>query len=187
MVIQLHASKNTLTVSSASIPQDQPLTLVATLQGDASVPPSGTVVFSSEAQRLAARLLNASGSATLTVTPALGTYNIIATNQSDSLYTGSASSASAVQVVESTHFTVTLDPPTLQLQSTQQRSLSLALVLALLLVATSGFAGAQAEPTAVGAGSRWLVGGTYSYFQADYGKCYLRGGSCFVDYALHQE
>lgn len=63
------------------------------------------------------------------------------------------------------------------------RCLSLALALAVLLVATNGFAGAQAEPTAVGTGSRWLVGGTYSYFQADYGKRYLGGGSGFVDYA----
>ena len=127
VVIQLHASKNTLTVSSASIPQDQPLTLVATLQGDASVPPSGTVVFSSGGTTFGSATLNASGIATLTVTPALGTYNIIATYQGDSLYTGSVSSASAVQVVEPTNFTVTLAPPTLQLQSTQHSTIQLTL------------------------------------------------------------
>ncbi len=127
VVIQLHSSTNTLTVSSATIPQDQPLTLVATLQGDASVPPSGTVVFSSGGTTFGIATLNASGIATLTVTPALGTYNIIATYQGDSLYTGSVSSASAVQVVEPTHFTITLNPPTLQLQSTQHSTIQLTL------------------------------------------------------------
>jgi hypothetical protein len=63
------------------------------------------------------------------------------------------------------------------------RGQSLAITLALLLAATSGFARAQAEATAIGTGSRWLVGGTYSYFQADYGKRYLGGVSGFVDYA----
>ncbi len=127
VVIQLHSSQNTLTVSSATIPQGQPLTLVATLQGDATVPPSGTVVFSSGGTTFGSATLNASGIATLTVTPALGTYNVIATYQGDSLYTGSVSGPSAVQVVEPTHFTVTLSPPTLQLQSTQHSTIQLTL------------------------------------------------------------
>lgn len=127
VAIQLHASTNTLAVSSASVPQDQPLALVATLKGDASVPPSGTVVFSSGNTTFGSATLNASGIATLTVTPALGTYNIIATYQGDSLYTGSVSSVSAVQVVEPTHFTVALNPPTLQLQSTQHSTIQLTL------------------------------------------------------------
>jgi hypothetical protein len=67
--------------------------------------------------------------------------------------------------------------------SRPQRSLLLALACALLLAATSRPASAQADPTAIGTGSRWLVGGTYAYFQADYGKRYLGGGSGFVDYA----
>jgi len=64
-----------------------------------------------------------------------------------------------------------------------QRGLSFPLALALLFAATSRLAQAQAEPTAIGSGSRWLAGGAYSYFQADYGKRYLGGGSGFVDYA----
>ena len=127
VAIQLHSSANTLTVSSASIPQDQPLTLVATLKGDASVPPSGTVVFSAGSTTFGSATLNASGIATVTVSPALGTYDIIATYQGDSLYTGSVSTASTVQVVEPTHFTVTLSPPTLQLQSTQHSTIQLTL------------------------------------------------------------
>ena len=127
VTIQLHPSTNTLTVSSASIPQGQPLALVATLRGDAAVPPSGTVVFSSGGTTFGSATLNASGIATLTVTPDLGTYNIIATYQGDALYTGSVSSASPVQVVVPTNFTVTLAPPTLQLQSTQHSTIQLTL------------------------------------------------------------
>ncbi len=64
------------------------------------------------------------------------------------------------------------------------RCLSLGIALALCVM----FPGAislhsQAIPTATGAGPRWLIGGTYSYFAADYGKRDLGGGSAFVDYA----
>jgi hypothetical protein len=64
-----------------------------------------------------------------------------------------------------------------------QRSLFLAFAIALSITSGSRLAVAQADPTAIGTGSRWLIGGTYAYFQSDYGKRYLGGGSGFVDYA----
>jgi hypothetical protein len=126
-VVQLHTSTNTLTVSSSTVVEQQPLTLVATLGGDAAVPPSGTVVFSSGGTTLASATLNASGIATATVTLALGSYNVIATYQGDTLYSGSVSSAASVTIVPATNFTITLNPSAVKLQSTQHETIKLTL------------------------------------------------------------
>jgi hypothetical protein len=61
--------------------------------------------------------------------------------------------------------------------------LSRVLVVVLLFAAATSLLHAQAMPTATGPGPRWLVGGTYSFFAADYGKRDLGGGSGFVDYS----
>ena len=61
--------------------------------------------------------------------------------------------------------------------------LSRALVVVLFFAAATSLVNGQALPTATGPGPRWLVGGTYSFFAADYGKRDLGGGSGFVDYS----
>jgi large repetitive protein len=124
-VVQLHTSKNTLTISSSSAIENQPFTLVATLQGDAAVPPSGTVVFSSGSTTLGSATLNASGIATLTTSLGLGTYSPVATYQGDSQYLGSVSSAVSLTVVPATNFTIALNPPTMQMKSTQHGTIQL--------------------------------------------------------------
>lgn len=63
-----------------------------------------------------------------------------------------------------------------------RRSLRVLVVL-LLLAAAKSVLHAQALPTATGPGPRWMAGGTYSFYAADYGKRDLGGGSGFVDYA----
>ncbi|WP_353063741.1 Ig-like domain repeat protein [Tunturibacter psychrotolerans] len=126
-VVQLHTSKNTLTISSSSAIENKPFTLVATLQGDAAVPPSGTVVFSSGSTTLGSATLNASGIATLTTSLGLGTYSPIATYQGDSQYLGSVSSPVSLTVVPATNFTIALNPPTMQMKSTQHGTIQLTL------------------------------------------------------------
>jgi hypothetical protein len=126
-VVQLHTSKNTLTISTSPVIENQPFTLVATLQGDAAVPPSGTVVFSSGGTTLGSATLNASGIATLTTTLGLGTYSPIATYQGDSQYLGSVSSAVSLTVIQATNFTITLNPPAMQLKTTQHNTIQLTL------------------------------------------------------------
>ncbi len=123
--VGLHTSTNVLTVSSANVVQGDPLTLVATLSGDGPVPPSGSIVFSAAGKTLGTAALNASGIATLTVSPALGAYSIIATYQGDGLYKGSVSAAVSTTVVEPTHFTITLSPNTMSLQSRQHNTIQL--------------------------------------------------------------
>ncbi|MGF7179359.1 Ig-like domain repeat protein [Tunturiibacter psychrotolerans] len=126
-VVQLHTSKNTLTISSSTAIENKPFTLVATLQGDAAVPPSGTVVFSSGSTTLGSATLNASGIATLTTSLGLGTYSPIATYQGDSQYLGSVSSPVSLTVIPATNFTIALNPPTMQMKSTQHGTIQLTL------------------------------------------------------------
>jgi large repetitive protein len=127
IVVQLHPSKNVLTVSSATVVENQPFSLVATLSGSAPLPPSGTVVFSAGSTTLGSAPLNASGIATLTATLGLGTYNVIATYQGDSVYLGSVSAAAPVNVVPATNFTITLNPSTLQIVSNQHQEIQVTL------------------------------------------------------------
>ncbi|WP_353063740.1 hypothetical protein RBB77_21155 [Tunturibacter psychrotolerans] len=61
--------------------------------------------------------------------------------------------------------------------------LSRALVVVLFFAGATPLLHAQALPTASAPEPRWLVGGTYSFFAADYGKRDLGGGSGFVDYS----
>lgn len=126
-VVQLHPSNNVLTISSSTVVANQPFSVVATLTGGAPLPPSGTVVFSAGSTTLGSAPLNASGIATLTTTLDLGSYNVIATYQGDSLYLGSVSTAVPLTVVPATNFTITLNPPTLSIASTEHQEIQLTL------------------------------------------------------------
>jgi hypothetical protein len=119
----LHPTSNVLTASSTSLVQGQQVTLTSTLSNSGAIPPSGQVVFTSGATTLGTATLNGSGVASLTLTPNLGSYNIIASYQGDSVYAGSVSAAIAVSVVEQTHFTITLNPAALSLQSKQHSTI----------------------------------------------------------------
>jgi large repetitive protein len=125
--VRLHGSTNILTASSTSVVQGQSLTLVATLSGDDTIPPGGAIVFTSGTTTLGTATLNASGIATLTISPTIGTYTILATYSGDSLYTGSTSSPMAITVADTTHFTITLNPATMSLQSKQHNTIQLTL------------------------------------------------------------
>jgi sugar lactone lactonase YvrE len=125
--VRLHPTTTVLAASSTSLTQGLQLTLTATISTGGITPPSGKVVFTAGSSTLGTANLNASGIASLTITPDLGTFNIVATYQGDSIYAGSASSATTVNVNELTHFTVTLNPATLSLQTKQHSTIKLTL------------------------------------------------------------
>ncbi|MHB1021280.1 MAG: outer membrane beta-barrel protein [Acidobacteriaceae bacterium] len=60
------------------------------------------------------------------------------------------------------------------------------LCFCLLLVACAPVSHAQAVPAAVGPGGYLSIGGTYSAYQADYGKRWLGGTGAYVDLNLTQ-
>jgi hypothetical protein len=98
--------------SALSLIVTQPLMLTATVQASSGPAPTGTVTFNNTnpltgaVQPLGSALLNTSGTATLTLTPAVGSYNISAT------YGGSAtdapSTSSQIDVVVNPASTTTL-------------------------------------------------------------------------------
>jgi len=90
------ATTTSLTASAISLPFGDILTLTATVNAASGDTPTGTVTFFNGQISLGSGLLNSSGVATLAITPAIGSYSIIA-NYGGSTTDG-ASSSSAVPV-----------------------------------------------------------------------------------------
>ncbi len=128
--VNLYPDTNTLIVSASTLLHGQSITLKTTVNGNAAVEPSGTVVFLSGGKTLGTAALNASGIATLTLTPDDGTYNITSVYAGDSLYTGSTSAAGSLTVSEAPTFTIALDPNTMSLASKQHVTLHVILTSA---------------------------------------------------------
>ena len=84
------ATTTTLTASATSLTAGQSLTLTATVTAASGAPTTGTVTFLNGLTSLGTGILNAGGVATLTFTPATGTYSITAN------YGGSSTDASSV-------------------------------------------------------------------------------------------
>ncbi len=132
--VNLYPDTNRLIVSTPTLLHGQSATLTATVQGNAAVQPSGTVVFTSGGKTLGTAALNASGVASLTLTPDSGTYSITAVYAGDTLYTGSTSAPAPLTVTERPTFTVTLDPNTMSLSSKQHATIHV------VLTSANGFA-----------------------------------------------
>jgi hypothetical protein len=81
----------TLMVSAVELNYGQPLTLTATVTPVGSGTPTGTVSFLNGTASLGIAVLNASGVATLTLTPAGGSYSLTAAYGGSSKYQGSVS------------------------------------------------------------------------------------------------
>jgi hypothetical protein len=91
----------TLTANPTTLNVGQTLTLTATVAAASGAAPTGTVTFLNGTATLGTGTLNASGVATLVLTPAVGTYSITAS------YGGSSTDAASVS---SPPITVTVNP-----------------------------------------------------------------------------
>jgi sugar lactone lactonase YvrE len=121
--VVLQPTTNVLKISSSSLVVGQQATLTATLTGSGAIPPTGQIVFLSGTTTLGSTTVPASGVASVTITPLLGSYNIVATYQGDSVYAGSTSSAVDLKVVEATNFTVSINPASLSMISKQHNTI----------------------------------------------------------------
>jgi N-acetylneuraminic acid mutarotase len=72
------ATSTALSASASAVAFGQPLTLTATVTAASGATPTGTVNFLNGATSLGSAALNASGVATLTLTPAVGSYSVTA-------------------------------------------------------------------------------------------------------------
>jgi sugar lactone lactonase YvrE len=90
------ATTTSLAASAISMPVGQILTLTATVNAASGDTPTGTVTFFNGQTSLGSGPLNSSGVATLAITPAIGSYSIIASYGGSA--TDDASSSTAVPV-----------------------------------------------------------------------------------------
>ncbi len=126
-VIQLRSSATSLSTSLTTATSGQTVTLIAVVEGTGPAAPTGAVIFTSGTTTLGAANLNASGVATLNLTPAIGTLNAVAVYQGDSLYATSTSPAASVIITTAAHFTLTANPATISVQTQQHLTVQLTL------------------------------------------------------------
>ncbi len=123
--IALRPTTTGLTASKNSTQTGDPVTLVAVIRGTGPVLPTGMVTFTSGASVLGSARVDANGLATLTLTPAAGSYQVVATYGGDALYAGSISSATGLAIAQAEQFTLTLSPSTVKLSSGDHTTVTL--------------------------------------------------------------
>ena len=102
------ATATTLTASATSLKAGQTLTLKATVTAASGPTPTGTVTFNNGAVSLGTASLDGSGAATLTLTPAVGSYSITASYGGSATDKPSASSPAIVVTVVASATTTSL-------------------------------------------------------------------------------
>ena len=85
------------------------------------------MIFTSGSTTLGAASLNASGVATLNLTPGVGTLNAVAVYQGDSLFATSTSPGASVTITTAAHFTLTSNPAAISVQTQQHLTVQLTL------------------------------------------------------------
>jgi hypothetical protein len=105
------------------------VTLIAVVHGEGSVPPTGTVSFSSGTLAIGAAQIDSTGVATLTILieKSGGSENIAADYAGDTVYAASNSASTTVQAGPATQFTLTIDPASVSFASKQHTIIQLSL------------------------------------------------------------
>jgi hypothetical protein len=128
--VTLRPTTASLTSSSTNISAGQQLIMVSVVQGSGPYPPTGTVTFQSGSTIIGTAPINASGVATLTLTPLQAVYNAVSHYSGDSLYSPSTSTAVGITVGPTLEFTVAATPPNISVQTGQHTMLGLVLTSA---------------------------------------------------------
>lgn len=116
-VVSLRPSVTTITASASSYTKGQQVTLVAAIQTDNVVTPSGTVRFYSGNTLLGTATVTSASVATLIVAPTGGTEYITAVYSGDTVYSGSSSASYTLTEGTSTTFDLTVNPSSISLVS----------------------------------------------------------------------
>ena len=117
--VSLRATVTALTAIASNPANSQQVTLISTVRWNGAVTPTGTITFSSGTSVVGSVAVDATGVATLTIFVASGSQSILASYSGDSAYASSDSIAIAVSGGPATQFTMSIDPPTMSLQSKQ--------------------------------------------------------------------
>ncbi len=116
-------------VSGQSIDPTNPqnVLLIGVVQWTGPTAPTGSIAFSSNGNVLGTAAINTSGVATLAVTLSPGTNMVTATYAGDLSYASSISETTSISGGPTTHFSMTLNPASMSMQSQQHGTTSLTL------------------------------------------------------------
>jgi sugar lactone lactonase YvrE len=147
--VNLRPTTTSFDPSITALSAGQPITLISIVQGNGSHPPTGSVTFAAGSTVLGTASVDATGLATLTVTPQQGSYATVAQYSGDSLYAASVSPAISIVVGPTTEFTINLTPPTMSMTSGSHGSMAINITSASTFVDTlaMGCAGLPVDAT----------------------------------------
>ncbi len=123
--VTAYATQTNLATSATSLNTDQPLTLLTTTVSTNGGAVSGTITFMNGTATLGTAAVGANGTATLTINPNSGTYNITAHYSGDAVNAPSVSNAVTVNVSEATEFTIALNPTSVSIPTTKSQLITI--------------------------------------------------------------
>ena len=124
-VVTLRPSSVNFKPSVTALSSGQQVTLISVVQASGSVPATGTVTWISGSTTLGSTKIDATGLASLTVTPPQGTFATVAQYSGDGLYAPSVSAATTIIVGPTIEFTIHLTPDALTIKSGDRGSLKI--------------------------------------------------------------
>ena len=121
--VQLRPTSTTVSGSATDLTNPQQVTLIAVIEGQGSVPPGGTVTFTSGNLTLGQAPLSAGGVATITVLFSQPTAPVIASYAGDANYAASQSATTMITAGTAPQFTLAVTTPSIALVSHQHATI----------------------------------------------------------------
>jgi len=115
--VQLRPTVTALTATATGA--NEQVTLISVVRWTGATTPTGTITFTSGTTVLGSAPVDATGVATMTIFVQSGTQSIVASYSGDAFYAGSDSLATSITGAPPTQFTLTVDPPTMTVQTKQ--------------------------------------------------------------------
>ncbi|MGA7524998.1 MAG: Ig-like domain repeat protein [Acidobacteriaceae bacterium] len=131
--VTAYATQTNLATSATSLNTDQALTLLTTTVSTDGGAVTGTITFMNGTTSLGTAAVGANGTATLTINPSSGTYNITAHYSGDAINAPSVSNTVTVNISQATEFTIALNPTSVSIPSAQSA------VVAINMASENGF------------------------------------------------
>ena len=125
--MQLRPTVTAVTGSSTDATNPQQITLIAIVKGDGSVPPSGTVAFTSGSITLGVSAVDETGVATITIIFEKTSEPVVASYAGDPSYAASQSGSTAITAGKAAQFSLVVDVPNITLVSHQHTTVNVTL------------------------------------------------------------
>ena len=128
--VTLRPSSVNFKPSVTTLSSGQQITLISVVQGIGSTPATGSVTWLSGSTTLGVASIDATGLASLTVTPPQGTFATVAQYSGDALYAPSVSPSTTIIVGPTVEFTIKLTPPSLSIHSGDRGTINISITSA---------------------------------------------------------